>query len=110
MSFWQEISDFENKIRSPHRKINTWEYYINFDNLIIPDERLDINYQISVHIEPSKPLWNVGNGIIENVKSIINLIRNREMFNSFSTDVYLWIKAPDQDISFPIILLPPTTP
>jgi len=99
-----DLSEFKDEILSPHRKINVWEWYINFNNLIIPDERLDINYQIAAHIEPSQPLWAVGNGILENIKALFNSIRNRELRNSYKAEVYLWIEVPGQDMSFPIVL------
>lgn len=100
-----DLSEFNDRISSPHRKINTWEWYINFENLIVPDEQLaDMSYQIAAHIEPSKPIWKVGNGIIRNVRDILDIIRNKQLFNSYKSEVYLWIKAPGQDISFPIVL------
>ena len=71
------LSQFKDEISSPHHKINTWEWYINFENLIVPDEMLaDISYQIAAHIEPSEPLWEVGKGIIGNIKAILNNIKN----------------------------------
>ena len=100
-----DISIFKDEILSPHRKINTWEWYINFENLIVPDEMLaDMSNQIAAHIEPSEPLWEVGGGILGNIKTILNNIKNRQLFNSYKSEVYLWIKAPGQDISFPLVL------
>ena len=99
-----DISKFKNGISSPHSKINTWEWYIDFENLIKPYEEFDMNYQIAAHIEPSKPLWEIGKGIIWNIREIFNNIKNRQLFNSYKSEAYLWIKAPSQDISFPIIL------
>ena len=100
-----DISIFKDNILSPDRNINTWEWFISFENLIVPDESLaDINYQISAHIEPSEPLWEVGGGIFRNIGEIFNNIRNQSLFNSYKSEVYLWIRNPDQDISFPITL------
>ena len=99
-----DLSNFKDKISSPNRKINTWEWYIDFKNLITPVEELDINYQIAAHIEPSQPVWTVGNGIINNIRALINNIRNNQLVKSYSSEVYLWIKASGQDISFPIVL------
>ena len=100
-----DISNFKDEISSPHRKINTWEWYINFENLIAPDEMLeDMNYQIAAHVEPIEPLWEFGGKIIGNIKAILNNIRNRQLFNSYKSEAYLWIKAPGQDISFPLVL------
>jgi len=100
-----DLSEFGKKISSPHYKINTWEWYIDFENLIVPDEMLaDMSYQIAAHVEPNKPLWEVGKGILGNVKALIENILNKQLFNSYKSEAYLWIKAPGQDISFPIVL------
>ena len=99
-----DLSNFKDKISSPNRKINTWEWYIDFKNLITPLEELDINYQIAAHIEPSQPVWIVGNGLINNIRNLLNIIKNNQLINSYRSEVYLWIKAPGQDISFPIVL------
>ena len=100
-----DVSTFKEKISSPHNKINTWEWYINFENLIVFDEKLaGMSYQIAAHIEPSEPVWEIGNRIIGNLKAILKNIRNHQLFNSYKSEVYLWIKVPGQDISFPIVL------
>jgi len=100
-----DLSDFKEKIKAPHYRINTWEWYINFENLIVPDEILaDMSYQISAHIEPSEPIWEIGRGVLGNIKALIKNIFNRQLFKSYRSEVYLWIKAPGQDISFPIAL------
>jgi predicted RND superfamily exporter protein len=100
-----DLSEFKDTVISPDRNINTWEWFISFDNLIIPDESLEnINYQISAHIEPSEPFWEVGKGIFGNTRAILDNIRNQSLFNSYKSEVYLWIRNPDQDISFPINL------
>ena len=99
-----DLSNFKDKISSPNRKINTWEWYIDFKNLITPVEELDINYQIAAHIEPSQPVWIVGNGIINNIRNLLNNIKNNQLIKSYTSEVYLWIKTPGQDISFPIVL------
>lgn len=100
-----DLSDFSEKISSPHSKINTWEWFIDFENLIIPDERLaDMSYQIAAHVEPAQPLWEIGSGVINNIKTIFDNIKSGQLFNSYKSEVYLWIKAPGQDISFPLIL------
>ncbi|PNX47475.1 MAG: hypothetical protein BV457_05620 [Thermoplasmata archaeon M9B1D] len=99
------LSEFSEKISSPHRRINTWEWYIDFENLIVPDKMLaDMSYQIAAHVEPSKPLWNIGKGILNNIKEIFNNIREGQLFNSYKSEAYLWIKAPGQNISFPLAL------
>ncbi len=99
-----DLSSFKDKIVSPNRKINTWEWYIGFKNLITPLEELDISYQIAAHIEPIQPIWIVGNRLVDNIRILIDTIRNKQLVNSYKSEVYLWIKVPGQDISFPIVL------
>ncbi len=99
-----DLSNYKDKIKKPNRKINTWEWYIEFKNLITPVQELNIGYQIAAHIEPSQPIWTVGNSIISNIKALINNLKNNQLVKSYKSEVYLWIKAPGQDISFPIIL------
>ncbi len=99
-----DLSEFKEKITSPNRKINTWEWYIDFKNLITPYEELNINYKIAAHIEPSEPLWTVGNGLISNIRDLITNLKSNQLVKSYTSEVYLWITAPGQDISFPITL------
>ena len=98
------LSEFQHEISTPHREINTWEWYIKFKNLIIPDEKLDIEYHIAAHVEPKYPLWEIGNGLIKNIKNLFTNIRKGQLIDTYQTDTYLWIKTLDQDFSFPIIL------
>ena len=99
-----DLSHFKEKLVSPHRKINTWEWYIEFNNLITPIQDLDIRYTIAAHIEPSQPLWTVGKGILHNIRNFLSLIRNNQLIRTYTPEVYLWIQPPGQDISFPIAL------
>lgn len=99
-----DLSNYKDKITTPDRKINTWEWYIEFKNLITPFQELNITYQIAANIEPTKPIWTIGNGIISNIKALINNLRNNQLVKSYTSEVYLWIKAPGQNISFPITL------
>jgi predicted RND superfamily exporter protein len=98
------LSKFEKEISRPDRKINTWEWFIDFKNQIIPDERLDIEYKIAAHFEPKNQLWEIGNGLINNVKNFIKSIRGGQLIDSYKSETYLWIKTIDQEFSFPIIL------
>ena len=43
-------------------------------------------------------------GPLKNIFTIINNIRNRELFNSFKEEVYLWVKMVDQPTYFPLEL------
>ena len=99
-----DLSYFENELTTPDSKMNVMEWYIDFKNLITPDEMLDINYKITAHIEPANEIWKIGNGTIENLRNIINNIKKRELFKSYKKEAYLWIQPPDQEISFPIKL------
>jgi len=99
-----DLSDFESDIEPPIRSMNVMEWYIDFKNLIIPDERMDMNYKIAAHIEPKNEFWQIGRGLVNNFKSIINSIKNKELLNVFDVETYLWITQPEQDLSFPIIL------
>lgn len=99
-----DLSHFESQIKPPHLTINVMEWYVDFENLITPDERLDIDYKISAHIEPTEPLWEIGDGLATNIGNIFRNLINHQLFGSFNKEVYLWIQAPGKDISFPIVL------
>ena len=99
-----DLSDLKNSLRPSLTKINVMEWYLDFENLIQPDEQLDISYKISAHIQPSYPIWEIGRGIIDNIRNIFYHLRNRELLNSYTMESYLWITPPDQTISFPIPL------
>jgi predicted RND superfamily exporter protein len=99
-----DLSNFKQTLRPSFSKVNVMEWFIGFENLITPDKRLDINYRISAHIEPTHPLWEIGNGFVRNFINFIKLILNRELFNSYKKEVYLWISPPDQNNYFPIPL------
>jgi hydrophobe/amphiphile efflux-3 (HAE3) family protein len=83
---------------------NIVEWYISFNNLIKPDERLDIDYQIAARIEPTNPLWEIGKGLRTNVRDIIQKIQSRTLLNSYTQDAYLWVRPAGQTIYFPVPL------
>jgi len=99
-----DLSHFKSKLIPPYSKMNVMEWYIDFKNLIIPDERLDIDFKIAAHVEPTNQLWEIGKGPIKNLRDIFYNIRNRELFGSYKKEAYLWIKPPGQEFSFPIKL------
>ena len=99
-----DLSHFGTALKPPFQSINVMEWYIDFKNLIIPDVQMDIDFRIAAHIEPKTIVWEIGNGTLKNIGGIIELVRNRELFNSFSKEVYLWMKPPGQDMYFPIPL------
>lgn len=99
-----DLSDLKNSLKPSLTKVNVMEWYLNFENLIKPNESLDISYRIAAHIEPSYPIWEVGKGFLENFREIINHIRNRELLNSYKSEAYLWIRPPGESMYFPLPL------
>lgn len=97
-----DLSYFQSTLKPSFPLVNVMEWYIDFENLILPE--LDVKYKIAAHIEPSHYVWEIGKGVSANLKELLQNIRNRELFNSYKKEVYLWIKAPGQDISFPLPL------
>ena len=98
-----DLSYLDKKIRSPIPFNNVMEWYIDFDNLIIPDERLNISYRLSAHLEPTYPFWEFGNGLIKNIKALLQSIVNRE-YSSYKKEVYLWIKPFEETMYLPVPL------
>ena len=99
-----DLSAFKSKLVKPIKSSNVYEWYIDFENLIKPIEDLDISYRISAHLEPKHSIWELGKGIFENLRNIFNYLKNRELFNSFEKETYLWLKPPGQDMYIPIML------
>ncbi|RLF32571.1 MAG: hypothetical protein DRM98_03640, partial [Thermoplasmata archaeon] len=99
-----DLSFFESKLKSPIPSTNVIEWYIDFENNIRPDERLNLSYKIAAHFEPKYPLWEIGKGFINNIKTLIKHLKNHQLFNAYTKEVYLWIKPKNQTMSFPIPL------
>ena len=99
-----DLSELEEDLNPLFPRVNVMEWYVGFENLITPIKYLDIDYEIAAHIEPSEPLWIIGNGFANNFRHLFSLFKNRSMFNSYSKEVYLWITPPGQDMKFPIPL------
>jgi len=107
MIFTIEVYDLlklEKGLKSPIPLMNTVEWYIDFENTLIPDPRLDIDYRITAHIEPKHTLWELGKGPIKNIAALVRNILNRELINSFKKEAYLWVKLPEQPTYFPLAL------
>jgi len=107
MFFTFEVTDLSNlqyTLRPTLSKVNIMEWYLEFENLIKPDEILNITYQISAHIQPTHPLWIAGRGFLPNIREILQHIRNRELLSSYTMEAYLWITPPGESMSFPIPL------
>ncbi|MFO7677268.1 MAG: MMPL family transporter [Thermoplasmatota archaeon] len=99
-----DLSNLHNNLRPTLSKVNIMEWYLEFENLIKPDEILDITYQLSAHIEPTHRLWVLGRGVLPNIREILHHIRNRELLTSYTMEAYLWITPAGESISFPIPL------
>ena len=99
-----DLSKLESGVKSPIPFMNTVEWFIDFENLLKPDERLDVDYRISAHIEPKHSLWELGKGPPKNIFTIFRNLRNRELFNSFKEEAYLWVKMADMPTYFPLEL------
>jgi len=99
-----DLKSFEKKLKSPVPRANVVEWYIDFENLIKPDERLNVSYRIAAHIEPKYSIWEIGNGLLKNLRTIVGYAKERELFNIYKKEAYLWVRPPQQDIYFPIQL------
>jgi len=96
------LSDFSLNLKPPFSKVSTMEWYLDFKNSLLPSE-YDIGYQIAARIEPTVPYWEIGNGILGNIKQFIQNIRNHEL-TSYKKTAYLWLRPPGQEMFFPLQL------
>ncbi len=96
------LSDFPSDLKPPFSKVSTMEWYLDFQNSLIPPE-YSMGYQIAARIEPTVHYWEIGNSVHENIKQLIQKIRNHELA-SYKTTAYLWIKPPGQEMFFPLQL------
>jgi len=96
------LSDFSSNLKPPLSKVSTMEWYLEFKNSLLPSE-YDIGYQIAARIEPAVPRWEIGNGLLGNIKQFIQQIRNREL-TSYKKTAYLWLRPPGQEMFFPLQL------
>jgi len=99
-----DLTGFEEDIVSPAKGLTVYEWFVEFKNLIIPDEQMNMTYKISAHIEPKNTFWKIGNGFFNNIKGVFEQIKNRELKNSYQKTAMLWIGMPGQPVSFPINL------
>jgi len=96
------LSDFSSNLKPPLSKVSTMEWYLDFKNSLLPSE-YDIGYQIAARIEPAVPRWEIGNGLLGNIKQFIQQIRNHEL-TSYKKTAYLWLRPPGQEMLFPLQL------
>jgi len=99
-----DLSSFETKLKSPIPFTNLIEWYVDFDNLIKLDERLNVSYRISAHFEPKNSVWIIGEGLSKNIRNLIENLRNRDLLNTYKKEVYLWIKPFEEAMYFPVQL------
>ena len=99
-----DLSYFKETLKPPFSRVNALEWYVGFENLIIPDKMLDIEYKIAAHIEPTHPLWEIGSKPLTNIRLLLQYLRDRELFNSYTLKPYLWVKPSGQSMSFPVPL------
>lgn len=96
------LSDIPSSLKPPFSRVSTMEWYLDFKNQLLPPE-YDLGYQIAARIEPTNPNWEIGNRFIDNIRQLIQNIRNKSK-NSYTTTVYLWIKPPGEEMFFPLEL------
>ena len=99
-----DLSSFKSGIKPPLPFINAVEWYIGFNNLIMPISDFNVRYEIAARVEPKYPLWEIGKKTIPNLKSLYDLIRSRDLFDSYKASAYLWMELPKQNISYPMPL------
>ncbi|RLF56760.1 MAG: hypothetical protein DRN27_09085 [Thermoplasmata archaeon] len=99
-----DLSHFESTLKPSLHSVNVIEWYMDFKNLIIPDEQMNIDFKIAAHLEPTNTLWEIGNGPLKNLKDIFQNLRNHELFKSYTKEVFLWMKPPGQTTYFPMPL------
>lgn len=98
------LEKLRDKIRSPSPFTNVVEWYLDFENQVRPDERLNISYRLAAHIEPTYPIWEIGKGFIENTKLMLERLRDKELIYSYKLETFLWVKPLDETMYFPLTL------
>jgi predicted RND superfamily exporter protein len=96
------LSDMESTVKPPFSRTNTMEWYLGFENLLLPPG-FSMGYQIAARIEPTVPRWEVGMGLFKNLQHLIQKSRNHEL-TLYKTTAYLWISPPGQEMFFPVQL------
>lgn len=91
------------RVQPPHRRINVMEWYIQFNNNIIPDEALNMTYTVAAHLEPTHPYWIVGNGVLTNFQLLISNLLQRQL-GTYNLTTTLWIQPAGLDYGIPLTL------
>jgi len=98
-----DLSYFKSKLKPPLSKVRIMEWFIEFENILLPPE-YNMKYQIAARIEPTSSFWEIGRGFLGNIKQIIQNIKSNTLFSSYKKEVYLWLGTPGQEMLLPIHL------
>ena len=99
-----DLSKYKSELLSSFPRINVFEWYVEFKNLIAPNEALDVQYLIAAHVEPLHPLWELGDGVVKNLKMFLNNLKKHELYNTYGENVFLWVGIPNNDVFIPFVL------
>lgn len=99
-----DLSSLQSALRQPMLFTNAVEWYIGFDNLMLPSKEMGIHYEIAARVEPKDPLWILGKKPVQNIDLLYSQLRNKQLFNAYKKQAYLWIKIPTKNLSYPIPL------
>ncbi len=99
-----DISDIESMLLSRGLKTNVIEWFVSFQNIIGPPKLQEMQYRLSARLEPKEELWEIRNGLFPNINHIFQLIKSRDLRNSYTFKPYLWITPPGTETAFPIPL------
>lgn len=102
--FTIEVYDLSqlNSTVKPFSRLNVIEWYVEFRNLITPDEHMNMTYRIAAHLEPYN-IWKLGDKPLVNLLRLFQHSRNHTLF-SFKKEVYLWFRPYGEKFFIPIIL------
>jgi predicted RND superfamily exporter protein len=92
------LKDLPTPLKPPLTRTHLIEWYIEFDNILAP-ANYAIHYQLAARITPSHFLWQIGNGLLWNLRQLSSQIRNHTL-QSYTTEVVLWLKS--QEFPFPL--------
>jgi hydrophobe/amphiphile efflux-3 (HAE3) family protein len=96
------LSDIPSPIKSPFPRVNIMEWYLGFENSLLPPE-FDIHYQIAAQIEPTISYWEIGRGFLGNLQLFLKGYRSH-LLSTYNLTPYLWLKPPGQEMFFPMKL------
>ncbi|MBN1281132.1 MAG: MMPL family transporter [Candidatus Thermoplasmatota archaeon] len=95
------LEDITTPLTPPFSRVNAMEWFLGFENILLPPEYA-MKYQLAVRIQPTSPSWELGQGLLENLRHLLK--ERRTIRNSYAASAYLWVQPPGQDLSFPLPL------